>query len=37
VRLAISDLFGGHADVVERNSVRESHAPRIMSELINAF
>ena len=37
VRLAISDLFGGHADVVERNSVRESHEPRIMSELINAF
>ena len=37
VRLAISDLFGGRADVVERRSLRESLKKRILAEVVGAF
>lgn len=37
VRLAISDLFDGRADVVERKSLRESLRERIVAEVVGAF
>ena len=37
VRLAISDLFGGRADVVERRSLRDSLKERILAEVVGAF
>jgi predicted nucleotidyltransferase len=37
VRLAISDLFSGRADVVERRSLRDSLKERILAEVVSAF
>jgi uncharacterized protein len=37
VRLAIGDLFGGRADVVERRSLRDSLKGRILAEVVGAF
>jgi predicted nucleotidyltransferase len=37
VRLAIRDLFGGRADVVERQSLRPRLQQRILSEVVDAF
>jgi hypothetical protein len=37
VRLAISDLFGGRADVVERKSLRPRLKDRILAEVVDAF
>jgi len=37
VRLAISDLFGGRADVVERKSLRPRLKDRIIAEVVDAF
>jgi predicted nucleotidyltransferase len=37
VRLAIADLFGGRADVVERKSLRERLRERILAEVVGAF
>lgn len=37
VRLAISDLFDGRADVVERKSLRPRLKERILAEVVGAF
>lgn len=37
VRLAISDLFGGKADVVERKALRPRLKDRIIAEVVDAF
>ncbi|MFO0989886.1 MAG: nucleotidyltransferase domain-containing protein [Alphaproteobacteria bacterium] len=37
VRLAISDLFGGNADVVERKALRPRLKDRIIAEVVDAF
>jgi uncharacterized protein len=37
VRLAISDLFDGRADVVERKSLRPRLEERILAEVVGAF
>lgn len=37
VRLAISDLFDGRADVVERKSLRPGLEARILWEVVGAF
>jgi predicted nucleotidyltransferase len=37
IRLAISDLFGGRADVVERKALRPRLKDRILAEVVDAF
>ncbi len=37
IRLAIGDLFGGRADVVERRSLRPALEQRILAEVVDAF
>jgi hypothetical protein len=37
IRLAISDLFDGRADVVERKSLRPTLAEQILAEVVGAF